>query len=180
MLLKRLREYADARIELPPTLYVSAPVRYLIELDKDGRLLNPEPVDTADPASPQTRRGTRRLVPQVTRAVGIKPLLLADNSEYTFGLARETSRPERVRECQRAYLSLVERCATETRAPEVGAVHRFLESSPIEQLRLPDDFYRGATLTFGVCGLFVFFFPEFQEFWARENDPTADDATIMQ
>ena len=85
MLLQRLKEYADERMELPPTLYTAVPVRYLIEIDLDGRLLNPAPVDTADPSSPTTRRGTRRFAPQIQRSSGIKPLLLADKADYVLG-----------------------------------------------------------------------------------------------
>src|SRR6266540_5620537 len=93
MLLQRLNEYAD-RLTLPPTLYSEAPVRYIIDLDSTGRPVSRSPIDTAEPANPRTRRGQRRLVPQVTRAVAVKPLLLADNSEYTLGLARADSRRE--------------------------------------------------------------------------------------
>ncbi|MBI4321535.1 MAG: type I-C CRISPR-associated protein Cas8c/Csd1 [Chloroflexi bacterium] len=93
MLLQKLREYASERLALPPALYDASPVRYVIELDADGRLLNPEPTDTADPATPQTRRGQRRLVPQIQRTSGIKPLLLVGNAEYTLGLGREASKP---------------------------------------------------------------------------------------
>ncbi len=48
MLLQRLKEYADQRMSLAPRLYTEAPVRYVIDLDAQGRLLNPEPIDTAD------------------------------------------------------------------------------------------------------------------------------------
>ncbi len=95
MLLQRLREYSE-RLDLPPSLYNEAPVRYILELDAAGRLLNPEPVDTADPSSPRTKRGQRRLVPQVQRSSGVKPLLLADNAEYTLGLARDEAKWGRV------------------------------------------------------------------------------------
>ena len=80
MLLQRLKEYAD-RLKLPPTLYGEGAVRYIIELDGTGRLLNRQPTDTADPANPRTRRGQRRHVPQVQRSSGIRPLLLADHAK---------------------------------------------------------------------------------------------------
>src|SRR5262245_50280381 len=110
MLLQRLNEYAD-RLDLPPMLYSESPVRYIIELDRTGRLLNPQPTDTADPASPRTRRGQRRLLPQVQRAVGIKALLLADNAEYTLGLPRDAAKAARVAACHQAYLDLLDGCA---------------------------------------------------------------------
>ena len=180
MLLQRLKEYADVRLELPPTLYSEAPVRYIIELDSNGLLRNPQPVDTSDASSPRTRRGVRRLVPQLQRSVGITPLLLADNAEYTLGLPRETSKPERVAACHRAYVALLERCADTSSHPAVEAVRRFLSESPADQLELPQEFDRGATITFRVDGVFPTELAAVQSFWAEENDPAAHSARVMQ
>lgn len=177
MLLQRLKEYADERLKLPPRLYSETSVRYIIELDGTGRLLNPQPTDTADPASPRTRRGQRRLAPQIQRTAAIRPLLLADNAEYTLGLAREDSKPARVADCHRAYLALVDRCAEKTGDPAVEAVRRFLHADPLAQLRLPDDFDPSATLTFRVDGVFPIDLPAVQAFWAAEHDPAAE---VMQ
>ena len=181
MLLQRLSEYAD-RLDLPPMLYSEAPVRYIIELDRSGRLLNPQPTDTADPSNPRTRRGQRRHVPQVQRSSGIKPLLLADNAEYTLGLAREGSRPDRVALCHQAYLELLERCARATGDPLVGAVLAFLRDDPRGHLDLGDDFDPGALITFRVDGVFVTDLPSVQAFWAAEHDPSSANAAapIMQ
>src|SRR5438477_367664 len=66
MLLQRLKEYADHRMELPPQLYSETAVRYIIELTVDGRFLGM--TDTADPSNAKTKRGQRYLMPQVTRA----------------------------------------------------------------------------------------------------------------
>ncbi len=182
MFLQRLLEYSD-RLGLPPALYVSTPVRYVIELDGAGRLLVPEPVDTADPASPQTRRGQPHPVPRVQRTVKVRPLLLADNAEYTLGLGREASRPERVAACHAAYVAQLERCVAATGEPAVQAVCRFLEGDPLSQLRLPDDYDRGESITFRVDGRWVVDLPAVQAFWAAENDPDADPehpAPVMQ
>jgi len=179
MLLQRLREYSQ-RLDLPPTLYAEAPVRYIIELDSGGPLLNPRPTDTADPASPRTRRGTRRLVPQVQRASGIKPLLLADKADYVLGLAGAGAKKERVLACHRAFLELLERCAIQTEEPAVLAVQRFLRSDPLRQLDLGDSFDPGATMTFRVGGLFPIDLPSVRAFWAVENDPALRSAPVMQ
>lgn len=180
MLLQRLREYADARLKLPPTLYAEVPVRYIIELDLSGRLLSAEPLDTRDPAKPRTQRGTRRHVPSIQRTSAIKPLLLADNAEYTFGLPREQSRSERAHECHRAYVALVEECARVTGEPAVQAVLQFLTSDPLAQLDLPEDFDPGALITFRVGDTFVVDLPAVQAFWASWNDPAAAGAPRMQ
>jgi CRISPR-associated protein Csd1 len=170
MLLKRLAEYSD-RLESRPTLYAEAPVRYIIELDSNGNLLTPEPVDTADPNDPRTRRGQRRLVPQIQRSSGIKPILFASNSEYTLGLGRKNSRAARVEECHRAYLELLRRCAEHTELSEVRVVYRFLENDALSRLKLGEDFDRGATITFRVGDTFPADMPAVRHFWADEHDP---------
>ncbi|MCG8350082.1 MAG: type I-C CRISPR-associated protein Cas8c/Csd1 [Chloroflexales bacterium] len=180
MLLQRLKEYADWRMELPPVLYNEAPVRYIIELDGNGRLLSPRPTDTADPSNPKTKRGQRRLVPQIQRTADIKPLLLADKADYTLGLGGEGAKPERVKQCHAAYLDLLSRCAEQTQAPEVAAVLRFLQETPAEQLELTDDFNYGELITFRVHDRFVVDLPAVQSFWAALNAPADDVATVMQ
>lgn len=179
MLLQRLRDYS-ARLDLPPTLYAESPVRYIIELDASGRLLNPSPTDTADPSSARTRRGQRRLVPQVQRSSGLKPLLLADKADYTLGYASDTAKPDRVKQCHEAFMSLLGRCVEATREPSVAAVQRFLTSEPLSQLELPDDFDPGGLITFRVDGVFPIDLPSVQKFWAQENDPAAKSAPVMQ
>jgi CRISPR-associated protein Csd1 len=173
MFLQRLSEYA-ARLDLPPQYYRHVPVRYIIELAADGTPLTPEPVDTADRAHRATRRGQPLLVPQVQRAAGVRPLLLADNSAYTLGLARDGANADREAECHVAYLTLLRGCAAHTAEPAVVAVLRFLESCPLEHLRLPDDFDRGATLSFRVDGLLPTDLPAVRGYWATVNDPEAD------
>jgi CRISPR-associated protein Csd1 len=185
MLLQRLVEYAN-RSNLPPTLYSEVPVRYVIELDRQGRLLNPEPTDTADPSNPRTKRGQPHSVPQVQRAFAVKPLLLADKADYTLGFAAQGAKPDRVADAHQAYMDLLARCAQDTQEPEVEAVLRFLSDEPLKQLRLDNDFDPGALITFRVDGVFPVDLPSVQAFWATENDPEArasaegEQATIMQ
>jgi len=180
--LKRLVEYAD-RIGMPPTLYREAPIRYLITLDGRGRLLNSEPIDTATGSKGPARRGEPRRVPRVQRSSGIRSLLLSDNAEYTLGVPRETSKPERVAACHAAYREQVRACAEFTGEPAVIAVATFLEGAPLDHLTLPDDFDPSANITFRVDGLNVVDLPSVQAFWAEQNAPGArkgETAPVMQ
>lgn len=178
MLLQRLCEYAD-RLNLPPTLYAEGPVRYVIELDTKGNLLNPVPTDTADPSSRATRRGARRLVPQVVRSSAVRPLLLADKADYVLGYTRPGQNEARVSDCHSAFVDLITRCAEETGEPSVEAVRRFLLDRPLEHLQLPEDFDPGDIITFRVDGIFPIDLPSVQEFWAREHDPGRRSAPLM-
>ncbi|MFQ6099395.1 MAG: type I-C CRISPR-associated protein Cas8c/Csd1, partial [Armatimonadota bacterium] len=179
MLLQKLREYSD-RLELPPTLYSDGPVRYIVELDGNGRLLNRHLTDTVDPSSPRTKRGQRRLLPQVQRSSGIRPLLLADKADYVLGYVSEDGKGDRVSDCHAAFLDLVERCLKATREPAVAAVLEFLRDKPLDQIELPNDFDPGGIITFRVDGTFPIDLPSVQAFWARENDPAAKSAPVMR
>lgn len=183
MLLRRLCEYAELRMKMPPTLYVKRPIRYVVELSSKGILLTRQPIDTADPKNPKTKRGQSYLAPSIRRSVGIKPLLLCDNAEYTLGLPRETSRPERVAGCHRAYLEMLAECVKVTADPGARAVLAFLSNSPVEQLDLPTDFDRGGEITFRVDGHFVADSPAIRAHWALINDvagPNGENARVMQ
>jgi len=174
MLLQSLREYSqrlEAEGKLPPTLYAERPVRYIIELDREGKLLNPEPTDTADPSNRRTRRGQPRLVPQMQRSSAIRPLLLADNAEYTLGISRPDSKGQRVADAHKAYLDLLDRCAQKTQDPRVRAVQAFLHGDAAASLNLPKGFDAGATITFRVADSFPVDQPGVQKFWAEENEP---------
>ncbi len=181
MLLQRLVEYqerpADGRAAPLPG-YGPVAIRYIVDIDSKGHLVSPAPIDTADPAGRQTKRGTRRLAPTHQRASAVRPLLLADNAEYTFGLARTTVERAKVRHA--AYLGLLERCATETGDPAVAAVLSFARSDPLAELILPSDFDAGAFLTFSVDGSLPIERAAVAAFWAAEHDPAAHGADVMQ
>jgi len=179
MLLQRLVDYAE-RLSLPPRLYSEVPVRYVIELDGQGRLLSRELTDTADPASPLTRRGTRRTAPQIQRTVAVKPLLLADKADYVLGFVSPDAKPSRVRDCHQAFVDLVERCAEETGDSRVEAVRTFLYAGALSQVQLDDRFDPGAVITFRVDGVFPVDLPAVQSFWAGQYDASGRGAPVMQ
>jgi len=179
VLLQRLVDYSW-RLDLPPRLYAEVPVRYIIELDSEGWLLGPRPTDTADPASPRTRRGVRRRAPQVQRSSAIRPLLLADKADYTLAYTGSRGRPERVAACHSEYVKLLARCADCTGEPAVLAVLRFLGGDPLGQLVVDESFDPGAFITFRVDGVFPIDLPSVQAFWAQENDPESRQAPRMQ
>src|SRR5689334_1091197 len=108
MLLRRLVDYANERMDRPPTLYTAAPVRYIIELNRSGYLRNPSITDTADPSSRENRRGIPRLVPQIKRTSGIKALLLADKADYVLGFVGKDGKPKDVARRAAAFRQLVD------------------------------------------------------------------------
>ncbi len=181
MLLARLKEYADERLEdqLPP-LYAMTPVASIVVIDQEGRAVSPEPVSRIDPSTTRGKRGLDMAAPEVQRSSGITPLLLADNGEYTFGRARAASKQGRVDRAHGAYLELLRRCAIETEEPAVLAVLRFFEHGGAQQLSLGEDWDSGLKVTFEV--LFEngerqrpINLPAVQEFWLAISAPGAGD-----
>lgn len=165
MLLQRLAEYAERMGDnRPPPMYQLQPIRYIIRLDREGRPRG-QPVDTMNPAEPNTRKGVQRFAPHVKR-VGVKPKLLADTAAYVLGIGTEGAPPGPVVEKRDAFVQLVAECAAVTGEASVAAVHRFLTSPEREQLPLPDKFDPGATLTFQVDGTFPIELPSVQAYWA--------------
>jgi CRISPR-associated protein Csd1 len=179
MLLERLVDYSR-RLVLPPTLYSYSPVRYIIELDAAGNLLNPRPTDTADPGSRTTRRGQPRMVPDIQRSSGVRALLLADKADYVLGYVPPDGKAGRVAACHAAFFDLVRRCVDETGELSVTAVLRFLTAGPLGRLSLGADFDPGAKITFRVDGMFPVDLPSVQAFWAADNDPSLKAAPVMQ
>ncbi|MYB54367.1 MAG: type I-C CRISPR-associated protein Cas8c/Csd1 [Acidobacteriia bacterium] len=175
MLLAKLKEYADERIEDPaPALYASTPVALVVPLRPDGTAL--PPIERFNPSSARGRRGVDMLAPEVQRSSAIKPLLLADNGEYTFGRARDANKQDRTDRAHAAYLELLERCAIATEEPAVTAVRRFYERGGVAQLDLADEWDYGLKVTFEVhfddgthCRPIDL--PSVQAFWHEHNEP---------
>jgi CRISPR-associated protein Csd1 len=185
MLLQKLKEYAEERMEAPPPpLYNETPIGYIVEIDGEGRPLSPRPTATANPSTPRSRRGIRMSAPDIVRSSGIKPLLLADQSEYTFGRARDPAKQTRTDEAHRAYLTLLAACGAATSDPAVLAVQSFFSTGGPTQLEFEEDFDLSAKVTFRVHAaaeaVFPINQPAVQRFWAQYNDPSAAGAEVMQ
>ncbi len=175
MLLQRLVEYAnylEKENELDLPLHRKKWVRYQIDIDTNGRLLASRPFDLADTQGKQ-KRGKQRLLPDTVKTVGVVPLLLADNAEYTFGLAREGSKPERVSQCHKAYMSLLEQCVAQTGNQSASAVLNFLRNDPLGKLELSETFDPGGIIIFRVEDRYPHDEPDIRAFWIAHNAPKA-------
>ena len=99
MLLSKLKEYADERLEdhPPPPLYANTPVAWIVMLDSDGRPLSPQPISRIDPSTTRGKRSLDMAAPEVKRSgISPKPLLLADRADYSFGMTSDLQGQERV------------------------------------------------------------------------------------
>lgn len=174
MLLERLADYAD-QIELPPMMYREQAIRYVIQLDSEGRYLG-----MLDRATATEKRGPEVVAPDRKRAMGIAPKLLADNAEYVLGISREESKPERVRAAHAAFVDLTRRCADTTGEPAMRAVAVFLDALDVAALELRSDFDPGATIIFEVDSLRPVDLLSVQRFWAKEASTADADEPTME
>jgi hypothetical protein len=117
----RLCDYAGG-LDLPPTMYLRTPIRWLLDLDPTGKLLG-QPVRTKGSGGKHDR-GKEFLAPHRERTAQVLPKLLADNAEYVLGIAHEPTKRERVDHCHAAFVALVRDCAGQTGHAAVRAVAR--------------------------------------------------------
>ncbi len=162
MLLEKLCEYSEC-IDLPPPMYQKTPIRWIIELDSEGKLRG---FIETEGVTGRKNRGKEYLAPHIGRSSGIRAKLLADNGEYVLGVARNPGKEERVRECHKAFVEQVRDCAEATDGQAVRAVLRFLENLNADALSIPDEFNPVDTLTFSIEGIMPISLPVVQEYWA--------------
>ena len=142
-----LDRFSD-RLTLPPVMYLTTPIRWLIDLDSEGQLVN----FISMPGEGRNARGIPRLAPYVGRTGDVKPKLLADTAEYVLGIARNPDKQERVDRCHAAFIELTRDCAVVTGERAVQAVLRFLETFERSGWLPPEGFDPGDILTFRVAG----------------------------
>ena len=183
-MLSKLREYAGEQLrdQLPP-LYEQTPVAHVILLRADGHPVSERPIARVDDSTARGRRGIDMAAPVIQRASGIRPLLLADNGEYTFGRARDPGKQARATQAHQAYLELLNRCAETTGDPSVAAVQRFYERGGVELLELDESWDHGLKVTFEVlmddgARRRPIALPSVRRFWLDENLP--DQSTTDQ
>lgn len=176
MLLQKLCELS-ARLDLAPPMYGPTPIRWLIELAGDGKLLGFTETDGG------SGRGKRMVAPHLQRTVAVKAKLLADNAEYVLGVAREASKPERVERCHREFVATVAQCAEETGEATVRSVLEFLEALDREKLDLPKELDPADTMTFRVGEILPIDLPTVRRWWARatasEEDSSGPDMECL-
>src|SRR5579859_435291 len=175
MFLEKLSEYAE-QITMPPSMYQSTSIRYVIRLDTDGNYLSIE-----EHVNEKNKLTFSCNAPSCKRSSGIKPKLLVDNGEYTFGIGREKSDPRRVQEQHAAYVTQICECAVATREPSVIAVTYFLRSLDVGRIiREKPGFDPSANVTFRVNGCYPFDLDSVKSYWAKKAAAADDGGPMMQ
>jgi CRISPR-associated protein Csd1 len=151
MILTKLYELSQRKSEgiVVPSMYNRVRIRWLIEIDAEGNFKGfVGPLDDAE----KKRKGHEYIVPDLIRAAGIKPKLLADNGEYVLGLVRDGGDVKKVADRHQQFKDLVLKCAETTQDPAVTAVAQFLKTWNPEQ-EIPPDLDPTDNITFAVRGI---------------------------
>lgn len=163
MLLKRLIEYAETRMNMPPSMYAPTPIRWIAELDLDGTFKGY--VQTS--GGGKKDRGQIMTAPLIQRTSGVKPNLLVGDLQYVFGKAKEGKKAERAVECAHAFRQLIEEAYKATGIRLLEPIVDFLASAPAP----PADMEADDQITFRVGGCLPFEEKALQAFWAARNQP---------
>lgn len=186
MILQSLYADGDAIMEQTghgastPSMYVPKPLHWIVELDEDGIAWqirgnftdgDPNPKGKARLPQPQFK-----VLPDVKRSSGIRPLLLADSPAYALGWGDDHRRVEKFD----AFRQLVHECAEATDNADVRAVSRFLAdwNPDAPSLARPPDLLDAHTVTFRVDEkrLFPTDDAAVQKFWAARGRPEVGES----
>jgi CRISPR-associated protein Csd1 len=178
MILTKLYGYASNRMSLPPAMYGETKVAWHIILSLEGAFEG-----FVCLKSKEAKRGTPMIAPHIGRSSGVKPKLLADTGEYVLGIPKETSKPERVKDCHEQFKILVQQCANETQESTVTAIALFLNSPEFDRAKteIPKDFDPSEVITFRVGNAIPadakYKFYKIEEFWAKyTSGETSEDS----
>jgi CRISPR-associated protein Csd1 len=182
-MLEALLAFAERHAEkIDPFGYGQPNIRYAIHLDQNG---TPEGDGIVDLKSTDNPFGVKMIVPAITRTSGVRPQLLADQFQYTFGLEASdrydpTSRSptvptrrdrERADKAHQEYLALLERCVEATKSTPVRAILGFLCGRSRGALRLPVDLDPKGLTVLLVDGHNPTDLTSVRRFWATEIAP---------
>lgn len=170
MLLQKLVEYAErpqpqGQRPLARLGYNWKPVRYRIDIDETGQLLNPNLIEWVSDDEP---RGALREMPDNGRSNDVAPRLLADDIRYTLGVDKN-GKSEGVTKYHKEYIAMLEQCIEEIVENDmIAAVLTFLQNDSVASLKLPEKIEETAVITFRVNSELPIYQPEFQEYWQKK------------
>jgi CRISPR-associated protein Csd1 len=168
MLLSRLAAYTQDRLERQPVMYISRPVKWLIDLDENGKYLGITML--SDGTGTRNDRGKQMNLPHVMKSSGIKAKLLSDNAEYVLGLYDADKKRKRVNKCHRVFLELLDDCAKKTDGKSIQAILDFYKTGGMPQDEIERNSIQGKDeVTFRVAGAYPFELPVVQDYWAAKS-----------
>lgn len=172
---------------MPNSGYSKREIRWLLDLDHNGRLLSVIPLESESSAERPSRRtrGIPHMVPNPDqsgkRGVKLKPGLFADTAEYVLGKASpdRADKAGRIAQAHCLFREAVAKCAETTDLPEAQAVVKFYEKP--ENLTDPrlESIGGGDWVAFRVDGDWLVDKPVVRDYWLRIQTPDGKRGTCM-
>ena len=180
MILTKLKEYAENRMDLPPKMYVKQNITWYIDLTPQGKFEGFICLKTKE----NKKKGIEMEIPYIPKSGKvIRPQLLADKVEYSLGVAKDISdisETEKALKYHDAFKALIKRCFDQTQEPILKSITSFLDSSELEQVKNKlaeeKDFKPSDRLTFRVDGKIP---ANAAENWQKIEDFWAKDTSIV-
>ncbi|MFX3629262.1 MAG: type I-C CRISPR-associated protein Cas8c/Csd1 [Ectobacillus sp.] len=165
MYMKRLVEFADSHPEeLPAIGYKLKKYQWIATIQSNDAI-----------SFIKAGKNDQRIIPDLSRSSGVKPILLTDKAEYVFQLDKEGAtekNKERTKQCHEAYMNLLKECYEETKSEDIRRIIGTLEK---KEWVLPEDMKPGDII---VIRLDIDTFPHeeqsVKQFWAQKVTPEAD------
>jgi len=188
MILERLLDFHDTQDMIIPAVLKAQRVRWMLDLDEDGRFLGISETGTK-------KSDQKELVaPYTGRTVAVVPFLFVDKPDYVLGhvvegdnLSDPTLQKELVKARDRhaAYAALSEDCAQAIDHPALTAFLSFLKNeiekarSEAAKLSLRDKspMKKGDLIAPRVGHQVLSDLPEVRRFWAELQDEVANDSS---
>jgi CRISPR-associated protein Csd1 len=175
VILRRLCEAAP-QFDFPPVGYQEGPIKWIVDLDAEGKLLGFVP--TVGDETKKNDRGRRMPFPFVNRTSGVAAQLLADKADYALGYVpsnADEGTAAKIVQRHQAFLTLLEELAQTDTSGAVTAVLKYLGGGASD---VHADLAIGDMVTFRVAGELLIDQPSVRQFWAeRENARQSDGVT---
>lgn len=166
MLIQALARDASSLVRDVPSMYETKEVHWVVDLAEDGRYLGCVRT-TGDSGS---SGGKRMMVPTLKRTSGIRPILLADTAEYTFGVGDDSGGT--VQQKHSAYVELLQECAEETQLASVEAVLKYVVS--VQKNPPKSEIQPREVVTFRVGGSYPMDEERVRAFWSKKAGSLGD------
>ncbi len=175
MLLQRLVEYSH-RLDLPPPMYEEAPIKWLLDISRDGQF---RAFVRTSGGEREDDRGRLFRAPHALATSGTVPKLLFGSCDYVLGLSR--GRHEKASSRHEAFVQLTRQCFEKTGDDGLQAVVRFLDALDLSRIPIPEDLDPSDWVTFSVGGSVLFERDRISNFWlSYQEEKLTKGATVCE
>ncbi len=177
MILQKLIEHSQ-KLDMPPAGYESVPIKYIFDLDENGKFIETAILDGGAGA-----RDTGILLNTPTQANQKAAKLLVGNGEFVFGVRKppkeeetkekRTLEEKKVAKRHQEFKALLEKCDRETSSKLIAAVLSFYKTADYKEIFRNANFDSNNRISFRINRKYPFNGEEIKKFWASRNKSSA-------